>query len=965
MYLDSPSAILWNRVMLSGLVAMPLTFFAFVRGFLRLERSPAPLYLGSVALLALWVLNARGYLTTYLHFTANGLLLYEFGPAFPIFATNSALFLGLAAVYLIRGYRETKDPIDRNRLRYAFLGISVVMLGSSTNLIPTLGAYPIDIAGNIINALLLAYAIFRYQLLDISVVVRRGVLYSIPTIIISAGYLFTVFLAVNLFHNVAGYEMLLLSVVIAAVIAVVSQPLRDKLQDGVDKLFFREKHDAGLMLQKLSQTATTVIDLDRLTNMILDEIAAAMHPTKSAVLLPGLESGKFIVVNQRGLAQADVSLRWDHPLVAWLSSHRTALTWREAEVLPQFRALWTEEREALIQIEAELFVPLPSREGLIGILILGAKRAELPYSPDEQRTLSTLANQMAIAIENARLFAEERKRATQLALLSGVGRKSAVLDLDKLMQEVASSIRDGFHYHSVSIFMIDEKRHEVVMQVMAGGLKPMVPEAYRQSWDEGIIGFVARTGSARLANDISQDPCYVKGRVEHPITKAELCVPIKLGHKAIGVLDVQSVHLNSFNQADVVTMEALSDWLAIAIENARLYQETRQRAEQMDGLYNIGLAIGSQLNLDTLLHSIVEQAVELLGGAMGGLYLYRPERDVLEWVTAVGSRLAPLGTILRRGEGLSGKVWETGRPLLVDDYQHWAGRADVYNGQPYGAVVGVPVCWGDEFLGVLNVNVLSGTPRTFSPADADLLNLFATQAAIAIKNARLYEAAQQELSVRKQTQEALQKAHAELGRRVEELSTMQEVARDLNASLDLDRVPDLVLERAIQVTPAHAGAITLLDKERGGLFIAAMQDFPPHIGIYRFQPWPLEQGIIGWVARTGQPSLVADVTQDPRYVPVLPSTRSQLTVPLLANMQVIGVIALESSQVAGFDEEHIHYLSSLADQAAIAIQNAQLHSQAEESATAEERTRIAREMHDGLVQDLAALVQLGINPSAV
>jgi len=203
--------------------------------------------------------------------------------------------------------------------------------------------------------------------------------------------------------------------------------------------------------------------------------------------------------------------------------------------------------------------------------------------------------------------------------------------------------------------------------------------------------------------------------------------------------------------------------------------------------------------------------------------------------------------------------------------------------------------------------------------------------------------------------EALRKAHAELEQRVKELSTMQEMARDLNAILDLDLVLGLVLDRAIQSTPAHAGMITLLDRERGGLFIAAMQGFPPHIEDYRFQPWPLEQGIIGWVARTGQPSLVDDVAQDARYFAALPATRSQLTVPLLANIHVIGVIALASSELAGFDEGHLRYLASLADQAAVAIQNAQLHSRAEELAIAEERNRIAREMHDGLVQDLAAL----------
>jgi two-component sensor histidine kinase len=114
---------------------------------------------------------------------------------------------------------------------------------------------------------------------------------------------------------------------------------------------------------------------------------------------------------------------------------------------------------------------------------------------------------------------------------------------------------------------------------------------------------------------------------------------------------------------------------------------------------------------------------------------------------SIGSHLAPTGSVLHRGEGLAGKIWETGEPLIVDDYQQWEGRVSAYEGYPFTAIVGVPVRWGatgagEEFLGVLNVN--ADPTRTFSPADAELLSLFATQAAIAIQNAQLYERAQQD-----------------------------------------------------------------------------------------------------------------------------------------------------------------------------------------------------------------------------
>jgi diguanylate cyclase (GGDEF)-like protein/PAS domain S-box-containing protein len=175
----------------------------------------------------------------------------------------------------------------------------------------------------------------------------------------------------------------------------------------------------------------------------------------------------------------------------------------------------------------------------------------------------------------------------------------------------------------------------------------------------------------------------------------------------------------------------------LAVARKRAEEEIRQRTAQLEALRKVGLELTSQLHLDALLHSIASRAIELLGGTSGGLYLYRPEQDVLEWAVSIGPNMAPTGTILQQGEGLSGKVWENSEPLIIDDYQAWEGRAAVYEGYPFKALVGAPVRWGEEFLGVLNV--LADSPRTFSPANAELLSLFAQQAAIAIKNARLFE----------------------------------------------------------------------------------------------------------------------------------------------------------------------------------------------------------------------------------
>lgn len=166
----------------------------------------------------------------------------------------------------------------------------------------------------------------------------------------------------------------------------------------------------------------------------------------------------------------------------------------------------------------------------------------------------------------------------------------------------------------------------------------------------------------------------------------------------------------------------------------QLIEELRAVRQQSEILRQIGLEIAAQLDLDTLLHAIVVRAVELLGGSAGEILLYDPQKDMLESIVSIGGLQELVEIHLRRGEGLSGKIWESGRPLIIDDYQSCKWRVPLTEATFLTAAVGAPIYWGDHFLGVLNV---ANAPRGFSQADADLLSMLAVQAATAIHNAQL------------------------------------------------------------------------------------------------------------------------------------------------------------------------------------------------------------------------------------
>jgi len=363
-----------------------------------------------------------------------------------------------------------------------------------------------------------------------------------------------------------------------------------------------------------------------------------------------------------------------------------------------------------------------------------------------------------------------------------------------------------------------------------------------------------------------------------------------------------------------------------------------QRAAQLEALRQIGLELTAELNPERLLQSIVARAVELLEGNSGGIYLYRPESDTLVWATTYGDDPAPIGTVLRRGEGLAGKILESGRWLIVDDYRQWNGKAEVFHGYPYVAVVSVPVSYGEEFLGVLNVT--AETPGAFTPADAELLTLFATQAAIAIRNARILAAEEQQ----RRRAQALAQATAAL-----------------TSTLELEPLLKNILTAALQAIPsANKGSILLLEPETGCLAVRALAGYSdPRVQGLKF---PLGEGYSAYAVRTGQPCVIPDA-REPSIcydgdIEEIRTIQSAVVAPMRYHDQIIGVLSLDSDRCKNaFSQQDLEWIGTFASQAAVAVAHARLYQQlrqhADELKEALARLKQADEMKDIFIQNIS------------
>ncbi len=179
------------------------------------------------------------------------------------------------------------------------------------------------------------------------------------------------------------------------------------------------------------------------------------------------------------------------------------------------------------------------------------------------------------------------QRANQLALLNAIGREIvAMLDLDKILQKTAHLVQQRFGYHHVGLFTVDRLNNQLVMRAKAGSYAHLLPEDHRLKFDQGMVGWAGYSGELLLANNVQAEPHYLNIYPDLIPTRAELAVPILVGEEIVGVLDVQSPREDAFDENDVLVIQTLADQVAVAIENARLYQaiheelSERKRLEQ-------------------------------------------------------------------------------------------------------------------------------------------------------------------------------------------------------------------------------------------------------------------------------------------------------------------------------------------------------------------------------------------------
>ena len=363
------------------------------------------------------------------------------------------------------------------------------------------------------------------------------------------------------------------------------------------------------------------------------------------------------------------------------------------------------------------------------------------------------------------------RKVAQLQLLNDIGRQiAAELELDSVLDRAACLMQERFGYHHVAVFTVDRERGELVMRARAGFYTHLFPLDHRLRLGQGLVGWVARHGKTLLVNDVSADSRYVNLHPDVIRTRSELSVPIQIGQKVEGVLDVQGPQTGAFDDDDLMVIETLAGQIAVAMRNSELDSQIQQQLEELALLSSASRIMVSSLDRETVLETTMRQAIQVLQVEAGSVLLLDPDTGDLVFEAAYGGGAKELkGRRLPPRQGIAGWVAQHGVSLTVPDVQaddRFYSWFDADSGFTTCSILCVPLITRGQTIGVMQA--LNKVGRGFTTDDRRLLESLASAAAIAIENARLYDQVQQELRERIQAEESLNKERASLAQRVEE-----------------------------------------------------------------------------------------------------------------------------------------------------------------------------------------------------
>jgi PAS domain S-box-containing protein len=583
-----------------------------------------------------------------------------------------------------------------------------------------------------------------------------------------------------------------------------------------------------------------------------------------------------------------------------------------------------------------LGVPLLSKEEVVGVIALEKDEPGF-FTADHIQAMVAFSGQVAVALENANLYEESLRRADELnnrsirlALLNRLSTAlSGSIDLEHILRMTADEILQVFGGSNVSVALVDAKGELYVHWHTPPGkisLPYKLPGA-------PIFDHLNQSLGIFIAEDISQEPelAPLSGFLSPAAVVSLLIVPLITSNNLIGFTFIHAQEFTHYSPDEVSLALTISNQVASAIQNARLFAETerlmletQKSSRELTTLYDLGVQITQVLEQSRLLDIIFENVMRLIEPDAIVVDNVESERLFLAHIYDHGERKEP-HQIERKTKSLSEYVIQTNKPLLVGDIQ--SGEAPVSGiivGSSSRCWLGVPLVVRGMTNGVLSVQ--SDRPHAFDEDHLQLLSQIANQLSVGLDNAQLFQTVQDyTLELEQRVSERTEQVEREHRR----IQTLLSITTELSASLDLDTVLSRSLGVLNETIDAEHSTILLLQADNPYLFLRASFGYIgrlPQTG--QVASIKRNEGLAGWVLQNRQSILIEDLHDEPLWIQRQDRTslhRSAMAVPLMVGNEVIGALMVYHRSPGMFANDHLDLVQAVAKQIAISINNTHLY----------------------------------------
>ncbi len=682
----------------------------------------------------------------------------------------------------------------------------------------------------------------------------------------------------------------------------------------------------------------TVLEPSRIIRSLIESSREVAYNTQAGMVAL-LDSGGNALTPQEaiGYANPEALLNISFSLEATLPGQvfSSGEAWIVDEV--DFAAQYTLNSDDLLCYQegtggvlpvSSLVVPIQSRENKLGVLILDNFKEAGAFSDEDKALIASLTQQTALALENARLFQAAEERAAQLQALSTAASQITVsLEPEELIESLLDSLADILPFDTGTLWLRE-------------GDKLTIRATRGFENQEDLIGISTTTKDSRLFSQMitTHEPVYagdVRGDPRFPLASQErlswLGLPLVAKGEMAGVLAVEKKEAGFYTDELIQIATTFASQAAIALENARLFKQSHQRALELDDrsqrlalLNRFSNRINSALDLNFILHTTLAELKQTLPGTGISIVMWKEGDPILwaeseAWESEPGQRLpeAPIFDRLRQTLG----VFNTQH---VDQETELEPLMAFFQERDTQALLILPLATGEELHGLFLVQ--KDHAYRFNPDEIELGLIISNQAASAVQNALLYA---ETTRLTEELEHRVAMRTEQLEREHHRTQSLLQIMRELSSSLDVDQMLSRTLVILNETVGAEQSTILMARPEEEVFFYRASLGYtepPPRGG--RQTHLAKDEGLAGWVVENQQSVLIDNLTKDQRWVTKTDDPemehRSAIAVPMVVGAEALGAILLFHRQIAHFTPEDQDLVQAAATQMAIAINNSEL-----------------------------------------